>query len=116
MSERLPQRPLAGGRLAIEQIVVHGREQPAQSPEGDLRQLEDPRRLGQGRRSGGGCLLLVLQRVVQGVSRVSLCFRQPLPRDVEVDEARQSRERAVERQDRTRASIFESLSMILMSA
>ena len=116
VSEGLPQRPLAGGGLAVEQFVVDASEQPAQSPKSDLREFEDPCRLGQGCRRRGGGLLLVLERVVEGVPRVSLCCRQPLPRDVEVDEPRQSRERAVEGQDRTRASIFESLSITLMSA
>jgi hypothetical protein len=96
--ERPPERPFARRGLAIEQLVVDARENATQATEGDLRKLEDPRGLARRRRRRRGGLLLLFERAVERVARVRLeLLGLPRPGRAEVGDARQSRERAVER-------------------
>jgi len=96
MRERLSQRPLADRRLAVDQVVVDIIEHAAETPEGDLRELEDPRGFGRGSGRGGRGVLLLLERAVERVARVGARGCEPLPRRIEVGDPRESRERAVE--------------------
>ena len=117
MGECFAQRPLALGRSAVEQLVVDAGQQTAQPTESDLCERQDARGLIAVRRERCGGHLLFFERVEERVGSIrGRVHTPPAPRRAQVADARESREGAVEGQDRARASIPESFSITLMSA
>lgn len=97
VAERLAQTPLAVRGRTVEQLVLYADEESAQPSERDLCQLEDASRLALERRGGRDRLLLLFERAIERVARASLgLVVTPLPPRLEIGEASEPRECAVE--------------------